>query len=181
LLDAIYQQGIARLGDAWADAKNRRPGNRTAGTYQLLGDPSLAMGDANAPRGGPAVYPARPSYAEWVQWAFPPAWLDQGLSSDPDADPDGDGYTNFEEYLAGTDPLNRDSELVVVTVRTIGEGRTELSWPSIAGRTYVIERALVLGGDYQVIADSVPADPDRNLWVDEYAPPGSAFYRVRVK
>ncbi|HMO52706.1 MAG TPA: C25 family cysteine peptidase [Kiritimatiellia bacterium] len=181
VLAAVYDQGVDRLGDAWATAKNLKAGKWVAGSYQLLGDPALAMGDAYAPRGGPAVYPTRPSYEEWVKWAFPPAWLESGMSTDPNDDPDGDGYTNYEEYLAGTDPLNRDSELVVVTVNSLGEGRTELSWPSVAGRTYVIERATTLGGAYVGIAHAVAATPDTNVWVDEQAPAGSAFYRVRVK
>jgi hypothetical protein len=183
LVDRLYRQNVARLGDAWVDAKNgldSESNRRVAATYQLLGDPSLALGDVAAPRGGPEVAPARPSYDEWISWAFPAAWLEKGLSTDPNADPDGDGYSNYDEYLAGTDPLNVESELVVVTVRPLSGGGTELSWPSVAGRRYVIERASTLHGTYSAIADAVEATPDRNVWTDGSAP-AQAFYRVRVK
>ena len=54
---------------------------------------------------------------------LPDAWEIQYFGSrtagDPNADSDGDGYSNLQEYLAGTDPLNANSHPVspVLTVR----------------------------------------------------------------
>jgi len=184
LFDGIYQQGMSRLGDAWVNAKNSQPDGGSSkiigSTYQLLGDPSLSLGDADAPRGGPAAGPSRPSYQEWLTWAFAPAWLDQGLSTDPNADPDGDLMTNWEEYIAGTDPLDTDSEFVVVKVQHLAPGQTELTWPSVPGRLYRIERADSASGTYSVISNGVEATAPENKWVDSQA--GSvSFYRVSVE
>jgi hypothetical protein len=182
IVGQVYEDGEARLGDAWVNAKNGVDAlNRSAKTYQLLGDPSIAMGDANAPRGGPDVDPTRTSYAEWLTWAFAPAWLDRGLSTDPNANPDGDHQTNYEEYLAGTDPLDPDSELVVVTVKRLSNGQVELSWPSIPARLYRIERSLNVSSGYVTLADDVPADAPINVWIDTTASDKVAFYRVYVK
>jgi hypothetical protein len=52
---------------------------------------------------------------------LPDAWeLDRLGDTTPGAadDPDADGAANFEEYLLGTDPLDRDSLLVVLLVKS---------------------------------------------------------------
>lgn len=184
IVETIYGGQYARLGDAWVEAKNTLSGLgqvRAAKSYQLLGDPSISMGDANAERGGPEVNPTRGSYEEWVTWAFAPAWRDKGFSTDPGGNPDGDDLTNWGEYIAGTDPFDKNSELVVITVRPLPGPSVELSWPSIPGRMYRIERASTAVGHYQMIMDDVPADAPVNRWIDDHALEGAGFYRVTVK
>jgi len=181
---AYANNGSPRLGDAWVDAKNERinAGHRhVVSTYQLLGDPSISMGDAHASRGGPQVGPVRSSYEEWKTWAFAPAWLDAGLSSAPDANPDDDSLTNWEEYMAGTDPLDDHSELVVFTVRPLSENRMELSWASVPGRQYRVERASAADGSYTTLMEEIPADAPVNVWVDDSPSVATAIYRVSVK
>ncbi len=184
VVDGLYRQGVARLGDALVETKNAAASDGSfagVATYQLLGDPALAFGDADAPRGGPEVEPTRSSYEEWLTWAFPPVWIEQGLGTDPNDDPDGDGLSNWEEYLAGTDPLDALSDLVVVTVRPQANGSIELRWPSVPGRTYRIERAESIGGPFTPVADLVPAAAPVNTWLDSQPLSGAAFYRVFVQ
>ncbi len=184
LVDELYTDGTDRLGDALVNAKNSQVGvltHRGMKSYQLLGDPTLAVGDVYAPRGGPSVTASRPGYDEWLTWAFPPVWQEQGLSTAPGADADGDGLTNWEEYLAGTDPLDALSDLVVVTVKPMADGTVQLSWPSVPGRTYRIERASVPFGSYTTIANDLPASAPVNSWVDGSPLSTTAFYRVYVK
>jgi hypothetical protein len=45
------------------------------------------------------------TFEEWQSCQFSLAQLTDTTISGPDADPDGDGLTNFNEYLAGTPPL----------------------------------------------------------------------------
>ncbi|MCS6772310.1 MAG: C25 family cysteine peptidase, partial [Kiritimatiellae bacterium] len=181
LLREMYEEGHGRLGDAWAAMKGREASNRYAQSYQLLGDPALALGDAAAGRGGPETSPVRPSYEEWAAWAFSPAWRELGLPTEGWLDADRDRQSNYEEYMAGTDPMDDGSAFVVVTVRRTAEGRTEVRWESAGGRVYAIERATSPGGPYQTVADNLPATPGVNTWVDPEESTSTAFYRVRVK
>lgn len=58
----------------------------------------------------------------------------------PDGDPDGDGMTNLQEQLAGTDPMDAASELSLVFTRMEG-GTLRLTWPVVSGRKYLLEYA----------------------------------------
>jgi autotransporter-associated beta strand protein len=56
------------------------------------------------------------------------------------ADPDGDGMTNAQEFASGTNP--RDSaSLLKVSVLTIGGVDIQVSFPSVLGKTYRVERS----------------------------------------
>ncbi|MEM1083529.1 MAG: DUF1800 domain-containing protein [Verrucomicrobiota bacterium] len=53
----------------------------------------------------------------------------------PTGDEDGDGCTNFEESVAGTDPFSAASKLVLNLPPTITSA-LNLSWPSVSGKSY---------------------------------------------
>lgn len=57
-------------------------------------------------------------------------------------DEDGDGLSNYAEYIAGTDPKNRTSRLAC-SARMARTG-CEVSWSGVAGRQYTLERSLDL-------------------------------------
>ena len=59
----------------------------------------------------------------------------QGLT--PGGDADGDGVTNLQESLAGTDPFNPNSKLRVTKVDAAG-GNVTLHWPSVLGKRYQV-------------------------------------------
>lgn len=59
------------------------------------------------------------------------------------ADADGDGQSNLDEFIAGTNPNAASSALRVSTLSTAG-GTATLTFDTAIGRTYRIERCLVL-------------------------------------
>src|SRR5207247_3530882 len=51
------------------------------------------------------------------------------LGVNPDADPDGDGLSNKEEYLAGTNPTNSSDNLrITAATAAAGGNNVNLTW-----------------------------------------------------
>jgi len=57
----------------------------------------------------------------------------------PEGDPDGDGFTNLQEFLAGTDPTDSTSALQITDISRAGVD-INVSWTSAAGKTYQLHR-----------------------------------------
>lgn len=60
------------------------------------------------------------------------------IGIDPNADPDGDGMSNFQEFWAGTDPLNASSALRINYAQIVN-GNAQISWQTVAGKIYTIQ------------------------------------------
>jgi len=64
---------------------------------------------------------------------------------DPNADPDHDGASNYEEYLAGTSPVNGSDYLHITAYGTTPGGtHATLTWTSVLTRYYHIQETLSL-------------------------------------
>ena len=69
------------------------------------------------------------------------------LGVNPNADADGDGMTNLQEYLAGTNPRNANSRLAITATALVPNGANRdfrLSFPSVSGVTYRVETSATL-------------------------------------
>ncbi len=99
--------------------------------------------------------------------------------ADPAADDDGDGMTNVQEFLAGTNPLDANSVLRIDSIlRT--PGGLEIQFPSVSGKTYRIEYSSDLQ-TWAALPTNIPgtggairlsiADPSSASWM---------FYRLEL-
>jgi len=108
------------------------------------------------------------------------------LGVDLGADPDHDGLSNLQEYLAGTEPTNAASVMALCAVTNapaVASNGFAVSWWSVAGRTYTLTRStnLLVGFTYNV-RTNIPATPPANTEVDtNVTGPGPWFYRVRLE
>ncbi|MGB0581255.1 MAG: chitobiase/beta-hexosaminidase C-terminal domain-containing protein, partial [Limisphaerales bacterium] len=77
---------------------------------------------------------------EWRLRHFQAANIAANILSSPNADADGDGFLNWQEFKAGTNPNEPASALRMLTER-LGSvaGNVTLRWPTILGKNYVVE------------------------------------------
>jgi hypothetical protein len=102
--------------------------------------------------------------------------------SQANADADGDGLSNLQEYLAGTDPNNASSTLKTSTYQAAAHSKQDcvIQWPTVAGKTYLIERSASLyGSQWSPVGTNVGSGSTMEFHDTNG---GSVrFYRVRVQ
>jgi hypothetical protein len=82
---------------------------------------------------------------------FPIAWellYFSQLGIDPNMDSDGDGMTNWQEYLAGTNPYDKAKWLAIRSFEVApGGGSITVEWSTEPGRYYYLQQTKDLAGD----------------------------------
>ena len=82
--------------------------------------------------------------------------LNKNIATDAAADLDGDGMSNLDEFLAGTDPLNAASRMWLIGQKS--EGGFTISFPTVAGTIYRVERTDSLPGSWQPVLMNLLGD-----------------------
>jgi len=116
------------------------------------------------------------------------AWLQQhGLPTDGSADnsdSDGDGLNNWQEWRAGTDPTNDLSVLRLLSTTAAAPG-VAVTWQSVSGKKYVVERASQLGAQlaFLPLATNIVGQASTTTYTDTdtNALSPNLFYRVGVR
>ncbi|HXI85190.1 MAG TPA: hypothetical protein VNL17_13985 [Verrucomicrobiae bacterium] len=121
---------------------------------------------------------------------IPNGWKQQyGLDPfDPDVankDPDGDGMNNLQEYLAGTDPTNSASALLITSIVTTGNN-IRVTWTTGPGKTNALERTAGNAGNFATNSFAAITNIITTGAATNYLDAGAAtngpalYYRVRL-
>ena len=110
-----------------------------------------------------------------VEGSFSPSSLGTILLA-PNGDYDGDGMNNAAEDFAGTDPLDVNS---VLRILSLSNGNL-LTWSSISNRTYRILAAIDLSTNFVPISGSITANSPSATYLDSSPTNSRKFYRVNV-
>ena len=104
--------------------------------------------------------------------------------ADNDADPDHDGVPNWQEYLAGTNPLDASSQLKFSHVSALGKSSTVLAfqWETVIGRAYAIEATSALnGGTWATVSDIYQGNGAIQTFNQTNLTGTARFYRLRLQ
>jgi len=104
------------------------------------------------------------------------------------SDFDGDGFSDFSEFLAGTDPTDATSLLIIenlVPFAVQGQGAL-ITWRSVPNRFYRLDRStnlLLEGGGFMPVTSGVPgrAGASTTTLTDPVPPPPPVFYRIHAE
>jgi hypothetical protein len=96
----------------------------------------------------------------WRAQYFPAAELANPAISGPDADPDGDGFTNNQEYQSGTNPRDPQSYLKIEFPQLVGGAGDQfrIRFNAIAGKSYSIQYQTSMSGSAWLKLTNIAAE-----------------------
>ena len=121
-------------------------------------------------------------HADWKTARFGADAANPAIAGDT-MDPDGDGQTNLQEYLANTGPLDpADRFAATLAAAPTGPGIV-IRFPAKTDRRYTLERTPDLtAGSWTPRQNAAPLDAEAPFEFTDPAPPTpKAFYRVRAE
>lgn len=120
--------------------------------------------------------------------AIPDWWETQYFGTigiNPAADPDGDRFSNLQEYLIGTQPNNSASKLAIASVAIVPNGAARdfrITFPTATGVTYRVEFSDTLAAPWTALGSDVTGTGAAATVSDPNAVKlhPRRFYRVRI-
>lgn len=109
--------------------------------------------------------------------------LHLGGGAAPDSDNDGDGAANRHEYLAGTDPTNRQSVFGFDPLVIPGTNAICIAWPVVKDRFYSLESAPTMSdtnSTWLIDRWRAPSNGVHRLYDQTSLAASSRVYRVRI-
>lgn len=99
------------------------------------------------------------------------------------ADPDGDGQSNLQEYLAGTDPTKAGSRLQFTGVHGgLGTGKpVALDWLSAPTKNYILQSAPSLDSTNWTTVGTYSGDGNTQESIQNNNSGNARFYRLRLQ
>ncbi|MCE9613036.1 MAG: hypothetical protein K8T26_02085 [Lentisphaerae bacterium] len=100
----------------------------------------------------------------------------------PDQDADGDGMPNGAEWIAGTDPVDAESQLRVDAIDVQADGHFRVQWSSVPNRHYTLWRSATLPTvSVEAVESNMPATAPVNVTEDAMDSAASVFYWLEVQ
>ncbi len=95
-----------------------------------------------------------------------------------DADPDGDGATNYGEYMAGTGPL--DPQSIFAVGGSVSDTAVELVWPAASNRIYDVYGSTNLMDGFALLEEGIA--PPRSSYTNTLSEDGrQEFFKIKVR
>ena len=92
-------------------------------------------------------------------------------------DSDGDGMSDYNEAIAGTDAFDANSAL---RITELANGNQLVVWDSIAGRNYEVQATTNLVYPMQVISPPIQASGPSTFYFDNAPDATNKFYRIKL-
>ena len=177
------------LGNAWTIIVDNIPGNDGIQQAIDIG----GAGRARAFYRVQLIQSPNPSLTDSDGDGIPDSWMllyfghATGLASDKSRatdDADGDGMSNFQEFLVGTNPTDSASAFRIVSVAREGND-VRVTWATAGGRTNVVQAVSNLSGTFSNISPNIIITGSGDTMAN-YLDPGAAtnrpalFYRIRL-
>ncbi|MEK7678322.1 MAG: hypothetical protein AAB676_21030, partial [Verrucomicrobiota bacterium] len=145
--------------------------------YQFLGMVNPAILSANPDPLGLAS----DSDADGLPDAWEQLYFGNPTAAVRSADSDLDGHSNWQEFLAGTDPTNPNAVLKVISVEKGATGGYLVRWLSADRKVYTLQRSTNLIEGFVAVVINIVATPPTNSYLDGSNPSPSAYYRIAVE
>lgn len=107
--------------------------------------------------------------------------LNPNSNTDRNTDPDLDGFSNYLEYLCGTDPKSYTSHLKIIhLVKPNGAVSATLEWFSVTGKSYHVQRATagLNNADWTTLITLPASSGTSTSYTLPSTPSANVFYRV---
>ncbi|MDF7822656.1 hypothetical protein P4B35_01420 [Pontiellaceae bacterium B12227] len=119
------------------------------------------------------LFPAYEGFDAWVSTNFAAGY--PGYTVDTDSD----GFDNFSEFIAGTDPNDQSEWFSVNGVSSFSSDVT-IDWFSISGRVYSVYWTDHLTNDWQMVTNGLPYT--QNSWTDTSdSDEDAGFYQITIE
>jgi hypothetical protein len=97
------------------------------------------------------------------------------------ADPDGDGASNWQEFVAGTNPQDATSVFKFLPALSSPGSSFTLQWPSVVNKNYTVQSSASAEGGWSAMASNLVGNSQVLQWTDTNISSSARFYRAVVQ